>query len=442
MAVEPPRVAEALFTADLVLVDGEAKRDWAIVVEKGVVRRSGPRRELDRPDIPIVAFAGRALLPGCVNAHAHSFQSLLRGFGDDLPFDRWRAQSVFKYAPLLDPDAIYVGALFAFAEMLLHGATTVCDFFYVQRNGNDNARAVIRAASDVGIRLVLARAFRDGEVGPGELRETVGQAQDRFLELRRETAGLPRVSVIPAPHSVYDASEEMIRAGAACAQAAGTPFQIHVAETEAHVKDAQARLGTTPLRALERMGVLSERTVAVHACWLDREERALLAQRGTKVVQCPGANMFLGAGITRIADLRQRGVVTALGTDGAAANGRLAMFDEMRNCALLQKLKGQDGGAITAESVYSMGTAAGGIVLDLPVGAIAPGQHADFTLLDLDDLSLWPVQSLPKNVVYAMSHRAVQDVVVDGEVVVRDRQLVKTPIAHIRDRVRALTKNW
>jgi 5-methylthioadenosine/S-adenosylhomocysteine deaminase len=441
MAGEPPRAAEALFTADLVLVDGQAKRDWAILVERGVVKASGPRKELDRPDVRIVGFAGRALLPGCVNAHAHSFQSLLRGFGDDLPFERWRA-SLFKYGPTLGPDAVYVGALFAFAEMLLHGTTTVCDFFYLQGGGNDNARAVVRAARDLGIRLVLARSFYDGKQAPKEFRETVHQATDRFHELRKEVGEDARVSVIPAPHSLHAASEEMIRAGAACAQQAGTPFHIHVAVTEQQVKDTQAQLGATPLRALDRMGVLSDRTVAVHGCWLDREERALMAERGAKLVQCPGSNMFLGGGITNVVDLRHRGVVTALGTDGGASNSRLSMFDEMRSSAHLQKLKRQDGGAITAEDVFAMGTVAGGVVLGQPVGGIAPGQHADFTLLDLDDLSLWPIQSLPKNVVYAMSHRAIQDVVVEGEVVVKDRQLVKMPLSAIRDRVRDLTKDW
>ena len=442
MAGEPPRAAEALFTADLVLVDGQAKRDWAILVERGAITATGPRKELDRPDVRIVGFAGRALLPGCVNSHAHSFQSLLRGFGDDLPFDKWRSESLFKYGPTLGPDGVYVGALFAFAEMLLHGTTTVCDFFYLQGGGNDNARAVIRAARELGIRLVLARAFYDWKNAPKEFRETVNQARDRYQELRKEVGEDTRVSVIPAPHSLHAASEEMIRAGAACAQEAGAPFHIHVAETEQQTKEAQAQLGATPLRALDKMGVLSERTVAIHGCWLDREERGLMAERGAKLVQCPGSNMFLGDGITNIVDLRHRGVVTALGTDGGASNSRLSMFDEMRSCAHLQKVKKQDGGVITAEDVFAMGTVAGGVVLGQPVGGIAPGQRADFTLLDLDDLSLWPMQSLPKNVVYAMSHRAIQDVVVEGEVVVKERQLVRMPISSIRDRVRDLTKDW
>jgi 5-methylthioadenosine/S-adenosylhomocysteine deaminase len=441
MAGEPPRAAEALFTADLVLVDGQAKRDWAILVERGAIKASGPRKDLDRPDVRIVGFPGRALLPGCVNAHAHSFHSLLRGFADDLSFEKWR-QSLFKMAPALGPDHVYAGALFAFAEMLLHGTTTVCDFFYLQGGGNDNARAVVRAARDLGIRLVLGRAFYDGKQAPKEFRETVHQAADRFEELRKEVADDPRVSVIPAPHSVHAAGEEMIRAAAACAQSAGTPFHIHVAVTEQQVKDTQAQLGATPLRALDRMGVLGPGTVGVHGCWLDREERALLAERGAKLIQCPGSNMFIGGGITNVVDLRHRGVVTALGTDGGASNSRLSMFDEMRGCAHLQKVKRQDGGAITAEDVFAMGTAAGGTVLGQPVGGIAPGQRADFTLLDLDDLSLWPIQNLPKNVVYAMSHRAIQDVVVEGDVVVKDRQLVRVSQSSIRDRVRDLTRDW
>jgi 5-methylthioadenosine/S-adenosylhomocysteine deaminase len=152
--------------------------------------------------------------------------------------------------------------------------------------------------------------------------------------------------------------------------------------------------------------------------------------------------MFLGDGITDVVDLRRRGVRVALGTDGGCSNSRVSVFDEMRACALLQKVHRLDGRAITAEDCFAMGTRLGGEVLDLPVGRIEPGRRADLVALDLGDPSLWPLQSLAKNVVYSMSARAVSDVMVDGEVVVAGRKLAKVTVEEIRERVLSLTSDW
>jgi 5-methylthioadenosine/S-adenosylhomocysteine deaminase len=152
--------------------------------------------------------------------------------------------------------------------------------------------------------------------------------------------------------------------------------------------------------------------------------------------------MFLGDGVTDIPDLLSRGVRVALGTDGGCSNSRVSVFDEMRACALLQKVSRLDGQAITAEACFALGTRGGGEVLGLPVGRIAPGQAADLCALDVDDLSLWPLQSFSKNVVYSMSARAIADVIVGGELVVRDRELLRLPAGAIRERVRVLTRDW
>lgn len=434
--------SEALYTADLIVIDGEPKSQWGILVDKGEITAVGARKDLDRPDVRIVAFPGRVLLAGCVNAHAHSFQSLLRGIGDDLPFARWRGEALFRWAPKLGVNEVYAGALLAFAEMLQYGVTTVCDFFYLNGGGNDRARAVIRAAREVGIRLVLARTFYDWQEGPPEFRETPEEARARFFELREESKDDARVNVIPAPHSLHACSEAMLRTAVACANEVASTWHIHLAEEKDQVEAAKEKFGATPLRALEKLGLLTERTVIVHGCWLDRAERTLLAEKKASVIVNPNANMFLGDGTTDVVDLLKKTVTVALGTDGGCTNSRVSIFDEMRACALAQKLQKLDGGVITAEEVLAMGTAAGGAVLGQPVGRISAGQRADFVLLDLDDLSLWPPHTLAKNIVYAQSHRAIQDVVVEGELVLKDRQLVKIASGQIRDKVKEATRDF
>ena len=190
------------------------------------------------------------------------------------------------------------------------------------------------------------------------------------------------------------------------------------------------------------MGLVDADLVAVHGCWFDEDERALLAERGAKLAYNPNSNMFLGDGITDVVDLLARGVTVGLGTDGGCSNSRVSVLDEMRACALLQKVARTDGQAISAESCFRLGTEGGADLLRLPVGKLAVGQEADLVFVDLDDPSLWPEQSLSKNVVYSLSARAITDVFVAGEAVVRDRALTRVSLLEVRDRVRELTRDW
>jgi 5-methylthioadenosine/S-adenosylhomocysteine deaminase len=431
-------------TCERALVEGEARGETAILIEDGVIAQVGTPDEVSSQGAVVLEWGDRAVVPGTVNAHNHSFQSLLRGLGDDLPFLEWRERALYQHGARLDAAGVHVGGLLAFGEMLLHGVTTVCDFFYLNGGSNENAQAVIDAARRLGIRLVLARCFYDWDGAPVAFRETTAQAVANFLGLSRRYHDDPRrlVTIHPAPHSLHGASRAMIEAAAGCAVDAGVPLHIHVAEEKYQVEDAQLRYGVRPLYALDAMGVLSERTVAVHGCWFDADERRLLAERGAALVHCPSSNMFLGDGVTDVVDLRALGVRVALGTDGGCSNSRVSVFDEMRACALLQKVTQQNGQAISAEKCFAMGTRLGGEVLGLPVGRIAPGYRADLVALDLSDPSLWPQGPLAKNVVYSMSARAIRDVMVDGNLVVEEGRLVRAPHDEIRDRVHRLTQTW
>ncbi len=431
-----------LLTSDVALVEGQMIPRFAVRVVDGAIAAVGPRDQLEKPGEVILDLGHKALLPGTVNAHNHSFQSLLRGFGDDLPFLEWRDKALYRFSPRLGVDGIYTGALFAFAEMALHGVTTVCDFFYINDGGNDCARAVIAAARAIGMRIVMARCFYDWDGAPRQYRETIAQATANFQALHAEYKAARDVLVCPAPHSLHGASPDMIRAGAEAARAVGTRWHIHLAEEQYQVEDAKQKYGTTPLRAIDQLGLLDENMVAVHGCWFDEGERALLAERGAKLAYNPNSNMFLGDGITDVVDLVARGAKVALGTDGGCSNSRVSVFDEMRACALLQKVARVNGQAIDAETCFKMGTAWGGEVLGLPIGRLAVGQRADVVFVDLDDPSLWPEQSLAKNVVYSLSARAISDVFVDGQAIVRDGALARVQLSEVQARVRELTADW
>jgi 5-methylthioadenosine/S-adenosylhomocysteine deaminase len=389
-----------------------------------------------------VALPGRALLPGTVNSHCHTFQSLLRGLGDDLDFMGWRDRVLYPVSERLDRDGIALGATFAFAEMLRQGVTTCVDFFYLQDSGNENAEAVIEAAATVGIRLVLARAMYDWEGAPKRYRETPAEAAGRVRELIAAHRHDPTVVVQPAPHSPHGASPAMIRAGWETAESEDTVLHIHVAEGRYEGERTLREHGATPIRYLDRLGVLGPRLIGVHCVWLDDEEIALMGARGAGLAYCPGSNMFLGDGITRLPEMLAAGVRVGLGTDGGCTNNRLSVFDEMRTCALLQRVRLLDGAALSATTAFDLGTRSAAALLGLDAGVIAAGRLADLVAIDLTHLSLQPPSNLLASVVYAMSPEAVTDVWVHGRPVVVGRRLLTVSEGELAARVAALTAGW
>jgi 5-methylthioadenosine/S-adenosylhomocysteine deaminase len=428
--------------ADQVLVDGRFEHDLAVSLTEGRIGEIAPLGPDGAGAPDVVRLTGKALLPGTVNAHCHTFQSLLRGLGDDLDFMSWRDRVLYPYSTRLDREGIYLGAAFAFAEMLIHGVTTCVDFFYLQDDGNENAEAVIRAARDTGIRLVLARAMYDWEGAPHRYREEPRAAARRVRELIRRHAGDPMITIQPAPHSPHGASAAMIRAGWEVAETERTRFHIHVAEGQYEGARTLAEHGATPIRWLDELGVLGPRMIGVHCVWLDDGELSLMAARGAGLAYCPSSNMILGDGITRITEMKDLGILIGLGTDGGCTNNRLSVFEEMRMAALLQKVRHLDGTRLPAEQAFAMGTADGGRLLGLEVGRIAPGLRADLVGVDLDHPSLHPPTSLLKNVVYAMSHQAVTDVWVEGRQVVKNQRLTLLDQPDLMERVRRLTQEW
>jgi 5-methylthioadenosine/S-adenosylhomocysteine deaminase len=429
-------------------VSGQVLRGGTLLSNHAVLVRDGDIDAVVPADSPLLRGVGTEdwgqvlIVPGTVNTHTHSFQSLVRGFSDDLPFFRWRDEGIYRISPRLGPEEIYAGALLTFGEMLRNGVTTVADFFYVHAGGNANDEAVIRAARDLGIRLVLARTMYDWRGAPAVYQETVDEAVRRCDALLAQYAGDPMVTVCPAPHSPHGASPEMITAGAQLAARAGTRMHIHVAEGRYEVEMITREHGAPPMQWLDRLGVVTDRMVAVHCVWLTEEEIQLMGDRGAKLAYCPASNMFLGDGITKIPSMLRYGVTVGLGTDGPCSNNRTSVFDEMRMAALLQKVASLDGEALPAEQALAMGTRNGGVVLGIPVGDVAPGYRADLVGLRLADLSLQPPGPLRKHLVHALHPQAISRVVVAGRTVVEDGHLLTVPEEEIIARVARVTAGW
>jgi 5-methylthioadenosine/S-adenosylhomocysteine deaminase len=433
--------AKRVLAAEQTLVGGRFQLDTAVVVEDGWITRVCPLAELGS-DEPVELFERRLLVPGTLNAHNHSFQSMLRGIADDCDFFTWRDRALYGYTPYMDERTVYAGARFAFAEMIRNGVTTVCDFFYIHRDGNTNDQAVIRAARDLGMRIVLARTMYDWEGAPREYQETIADAVARTRELWQEYHGSDDVHVCPAPHSPHAASPAMIQAGAQLAEELETRFHIHVAEGRYERDTIAAQYGKTPMRWLESLGLAMERMTAIHCVWLEDDDIRLMGERDVRLVYNPASNMFLGDGVTRIPDMLAAGVTIGLGSDGGCSNNRVSVYDEMRMCALLQKVTRLSSEVVPAETAFAMGTLGSARTLGLPAGEITPGRYADFALLDMDDPSLHPAWSYEKNVVYAMTPQAIREVIVGGRSVFRDDALLMVPWSEVLGELREVTASW
>jgi 5-methylthioadenosine/S-adenosylhomocysteine deaminase len=431
------------YTADVIYTQGQVLRDHYFYVEEGKILQVAPLETLEpRAFRDMIAFEDAMIVPGFVNSHNHSFQSLLKGFCDDKSFFEWREKALYRYATELTEEDIYVGALFAFGEMVKQGITTVCDFFYINDQKNHNARAVIRAAHDLGLRMTMARCLYDWDGAPVRFRETVDQAVENFELLYKEYADDPMVTILPAPHSLHGASLELIKAGQALAKQYDTPFHMHIAEGEYERQMVIEKHGRPPIQYLAEEGVLDPRLVGVHCVWLDDEEIQLMADHQVGLSYNPSSNMFLGDGITRIKEMSEAGICISLGTDGGCSNNRASIVEEMRMASLLQKVKHHDSTVTTAEQMFEMGTVNGGKNLNLPIGSLQRGYAADFIVVDLEDLSMLPAQNATKNLVYSMMPSAIQAVYVAGKKIFEMGEILTVPEGRIVEKVKTLTENW
>jgi 5-methylthioadenosine/S-adenosylhomocysteine deaminase len=427
------------YHADRTFVSGAFRNGIWLGIEAGVIREV---RDSPPGGAAVTEFTDCAIFPGTVNTHTHAFHSLLRGCGDDLPLLEWLHNVVYRHAADFTPDDAYVGAALAFGEMLKNGITTVCDFFYLNGRGNEYALATARAAQDAGIRLVLARTFMDWDKAPATIRETVAEARRRYAELQAQFRGHETVRICPSAHSVYAASPAMIEAAVQAAKEGGTAWHMHVADARGPEQAILKQYGRSTIGRMQDLGLVREDLVAIHAVYVDEAEIELLAGRRVKVSHNPAANMFLGDSAAPVVRMRRAGMCVGLGTDGGLDNNTLSIFHEMKLAALVQKSIGANPQAITAAELATMATVEGGRIAELPIGSLAPGQLADFTVIDLSDIALVPGDRLESHMVYSMSDRAIRHVYVHGKAAVRDGRLRGLDEAELRRRVVASTRRF
>ncbi len=387
-----------------------------------------------RSGAEIIDAKNGIIMPGLVNAHGHTAMTLFRGLADDLPLQSWLFDKIFPAeARHLNPETVYWGALLGCLEMLASGTTTVSDGYFFQD-------ATVRAVAHAGLRARVAQGVIDFPApGVSDPKENlkVGRAFiDRWLGFSDLiTPGL-------FCHSPLTCSEQTLRGAMAISHEYQLPLQIHLAESCAEVDQMIARTGQRPVPYLERLGILNEKLIAVHAIHLNREEMELLSRKGVQIVHVPESNMKLSSGVAAVAEMTAMGLSVGLGTDGAASNNDLDLFREMDSAAKLAKISTLDPVSLDAGSVLKMATAWGAAVLgfDKDIGTLEIGKKADVIVVDAQSPHMTPLYNPKSSLVYSANGADVKDVIVNGRILMKDKYMQTLNADEIMGRVNAISR--
>lgn len=357
--------------------------------------------------------AGMAALPGLINTHAHSAMALFRGTAEDVPIEIWFNEYIWSMEANLTPDDIVWGMQLAAAEMIESGVTTVADHYFAM----DRIAEVIAAC---GMRAHLAWTM----FGQGDGRAELAQAA-AFAERWHGALG-GRIRVWLGPHAPYTCPPDFLRAVAAASRQLGLGCHIHVSETAEQVRDSLAQHGATPIRLLDELGLLDLPALCAHAAHATPEDIALLAARGAAVAHCPKTFLKLAAGIAPVTAMRAQGLAVGLGSDGAASNNTLDIWEQMRLAAMLQKHERADARALAIPEALAMATSEGARVIGQggELGRLAEGCLADLILVRMDGVHMQPVHDLGAALVYAARASDVDTTIVDGRILMRARRLL------------------
>jgi 5-methylthioadenosine/S-adenosylhomocysteine deaminase len=376
--------------------------------------------------------SGCIVMPGLVNTHTHLPMVCFRGMADDLPLMEWLTGHIWPAETrFVNKKMVYDGATLAMAEMILSGTTTFCDGYFFE----DSIAEAVRSA---GMRAVVGQGFADLIMKDKQAIEKTMAAAQLFVE-----KWLPRAPlIIPAYfcHSPYTCSPATLVNVKEAAREAGILYLMHLLENKDEIDTILNRYGKKPVQHLLDLGVLDEQTVAVHCNWLTKEDMAVFADLGVKVSHNPESSMKLAAGIAPVPEMLKHGIKVGLGTDGSASNNDLDMFREMDTAAKIHKVTSLDPTVMSAETVLKMATIGGAKLLGLDklIGSIETGKQADIILVDMNQPHLTPLYNCYSQLVYAARGADVKTSIINGKIVMKDRQLRTIDLNTAMKNVRAV----
>jgi 5-methylthioadenosine/S-adenosylhomocysteine deaminase len=435
-ATAAPRTVSLVVTnGTVVTMDGTRRviNDGAIAVDQGAILAVGPRAEIAAAykSAQTLDAGGGLVIPGLINAHGHAPMVLFRGIADDLKLMDWLQNYIFP-AEKNNVTAAFVkaGTELAALEMIRSGTTTFVDMYYFEDQ-------VAEACDQAGLRGVLGETFIDF---PAPDNKTIAEAAAYSETFLKRWAGHPRIVAAVAPHSTYLASPETLKSAKTLADKYGAPILIHLSESADEQKTVRERYGKTPTEHLRDLGFLRKGVLGAHGIWLTDSDRQILRDANVGIAHCPQSNMKLASGAAPVRQMLDENVRLGLGTDGAASNNDLDMFEEMATAAFLAKHTAGDPTAAPAAKVLEMATLGGARALGMEdrIGSLEAGKRADIVIVDVRAPRMTPLYDPVSHLVYAAKGADVRHVVVEGRVIMRDRAVLTLDEAAIEARAAAL----
>jgi 5-methylthioadenosine/S-adenosylhomocysteine deaminase len=376
--------------------------------------------------------SGCIVMPGLVNTHTHLPMVCFRGMADDLPLMEWLTGHIFPAeARFVNKKMVYDGATLAMAEMILSGTTTFCDGYFFED-------AIAEALSAAGMRAIVSQGFADFITPDKPKLEKRMAVAERFVTRWQSYA--PMITPAYFCHSPYTCSPATLVNIKEAAREAGILYLMHLLENKDEIDTILNRYGKKPVRHLLDLGVLDEQTVAVHCNWLTKEDMAVFADLGVRVSHNPESSMKLAAGVAPVPEMLKHGIKVGLGTDGSASNNDLDMFREMDTAAKIHKVTSLDPTVMSAETVLKMATTGGAKVLGMEkfIGSIETGKQADIILVDMNQPHLTPLYNCYSQLVYAARGADVKTSIINGKIVMKDRQLRTIDLPTAMENVRVV----
>ena len=406
----------------------------AIAVDDGVIIAIGTNADIHAQYSAVETLGGdeRVVLPGLVNGHGHAAMTLLRGVADDLALMDWLTNYIFPAeVEFVDAEFVRIGTELACWEMIRGGTTTYVDMYYYP----DTIADVIDSC---GMRALIGTTVIDQRSPDAEDAADSIRKGSGFIE--RWQGKNSRISPIFGPHANYTLNLEQLRATREAALALGVPISIHLSESPFEVQYSKDNYGTTSIEALESVGFFDGPTIAAHVVWPTAVEIPILIDRKVGVIHNPTSNMKIASGIAPIADMLAAGVRIGLGTDGAASNNDLDMWEEMRLASFLQKVEQMNPEVLPANTVLHMATSGGATAIGLgeSIGSLEVGKRADLIQVAFDDVHHVPTYDVISHLVFVTDEQDVASVVVDGKLLMREKELLTIDTERVADEARAL----
>lgn len=401
--------------ATIVTLDPEDRilRDANLAIQEGVIAAVGDIPPTFTPDEHI-DLQGRVVMPGLYNAHTHAAMTYARTYAEDMPLDRWFNEGIWRLESALTPDMVYWGTMLAIVEMIQGGIVGFADhYFHMER--------VAQAVEQTGVRANLAWAVFGAE--SGEVGITIPETVD-FVR-RWDGAAGGRLRAMLGPHSPYMCPDAFLARTAAVAVREGLGIHTHVSETAEQVQRSQDAYDMSPIEFLAHRGLFETHTIAAHAIHANDVDLNILASKDVNVVQCPSTHLKYAMGVARVPEMLARGVNVALGTDGAGSSTVLNLWREMRLAALMQRQAHADATLLGGSQPLRMAAPNGARALGFDsAGVLSPGFAADLIVVNTRASHFQPMHNVTASLVWCTEPADVQDVMVAGRWLMRDRKLL------------------